>query len=430
VVVVATVCAFLIGTAVYLTLQSLALYGDGAYYLIRVVGDGRVFGLESRVFVNALQQAPLLLGRRLGITDMHSLAVLFGFGQLVVPALVWAGALVLARSSRFVFAILTLAAGVCASTTWLFGAHEAVFAVPLAILLAVLLWRPDPWSLGHAALAIAAALVLVRSHESLVLTSVILCPWAAWRALRSSGFVERWGCAAVAVLSAAAFVGVVTRSAEIAESPNATSLRRSILSLEPFALYVAAAASALLLVAALVPAGRKRLVLLGLGLLAGSVAVLVLATPPLDVYGPYAARGGAALVTLTVALALLLLWWRGSEWVDRRGAQSSFVLAAPVILACTLIVTLVPRAEHWSESLAAFQAHVAATPGVVPVDRVLPPNRREVVWGWTSASLSLVVRDSPESGVLVDTKPSYVPFPPRQARKQIDDEYTWRGGFP
>jgi hypothetical protein len=80
--------------------------------------------------------------------------------------------------------------------------------------------------------------------------------------------------------------------------------------------------------------------------------------------------------------------------------------------------------------LAVFRTQVTEATGVVPVDLVLPPNKREVVWGWTSASLSLVVRNSPESGVLVDTKPSYVPFPPRQARKQIDDEYTWRGGFP
>lgn len=429
-VVVATVCAFLIGVAVYLTLRSLALYGDGAHFLLRVVGSGSLYGPEPRTFVNAVHQAPLLLGLRLGITDMRSLALLLGLGQLVVPALIWAGALVLARASRFVFAMLTLAAGVCASTTWLFNVGEGTLAVPLAVLLAALLWRPNPWGPAHAALAIAAALVLVKSHESIVLASLVLCPWAAWRSVRSTGWAERWGCATVAALSAAACVGVATQRAEIADSPYAASLTRSILSLDPLALYVAAAASTLLLAAALVPPGRGRLGLFGLGLLAGSLAALILATPPNDVYGPYAARGGTALVAAAVAFALLLLWWRGLGWADVRGAPTGLVIAVPMALACALVATLIPRAERWSESLAAFRAQVAAAQGVVPVDRALPPNQREVVWGWTSASLSLVLRSSPESGVLVDAKPTYVPFLPRQARNQIDDKYTWRGFFP
>jgi hypothetical protein len=237
------------------------------------------------------------------------------------------------------------------------------------------------------------------------------------------------GCGAAAALLTVFLIGVTTQRTGLSHSPNAMSLRRSVLSLEPAALYVATAASALLLVGALMPAGRKRVVILGLGLLAGLITAVSLATPPLDVYGPYAARGGTALIALAITLVLLLLWWRGSEWSER-GDHSSFALASAVILACTLVTTLVPRAERWSESLSAFRTQVTAGRGLVVVDRVLPPNKSEVVWGWTSASLSLVVRDTPEARILVDAKPTYVPFLPDEGRRQIDDRYTWRGTFP
>ncbi len=58
--------------------------------------------------------------------------------------------------------------------------------------------------------------------------------------------------------------------------------------------------------------------------------------------------------------------------------------------------------------------------------RQASPDRREVVWGWTAASLSLLVRDDPANGVLVDGNPVYIPFPSEQAREQIPDAFTWR----
>ena len=64
--------------------------------------------------------------------------------------------------------------------------------------------------------------------------------------------------------------------------------------------------------------------------------------------------------------------------------------------------------------------------GLVPVDSVLPENRREVLWGWTSSSLSLIVRSNPDGAILYDRSPSYVPFLPSEAREQIPETYAWR----
>ena len=48
-----------------------------------------------------------------------------------------------------------MTAGLCAGMTWLANVSESVLAIPLTVLVAVLLWQPRPWRLGHATLAVA-----------------------------------------------------------------------------------------------------------------------------------------------------------------------------------------------------------------------------------------------------------------------------------
>jgi hypothetical protein len=92
-----------------------------------------------------------------------------------------------------------------------------------------------------------------------------------------------------------------------------------------------------------------------------------------------------------------------------------------------MVVVNVQPLRMWTRSLDAFRAEVEAAQGTVVVDAALPPDRRAVVWGWTSSSLSLLVRSRPDAGILVDRYPSLVPFPPSEARAQIGDEYIWGG---
>jgi hypothetical protein len=46
----------------------------------------------------------------------------------------------------------------------------------------VLLWLPRPWRIGDAVVALACALVLVKTHETIVFTSVVVVVWGALRA--------------------------------------------------------------------------------------------------------------------------------------------------------------------------------------------------------------------------------------------------------
>jgi hypothetical protein len=73
------------------------------------------------MFASYVRETPVLLGVRLGVTDLRMLALLLGVGQLIVLGLAWATAVVLARSSRLAFSIVVLAAGLCAGSTWMFS---------------------------------------------------------------------------------------------------------------------------------------------------------------------------------------------------------------------------------------------------------------------------------------------------------------------
>jgi hypothetical protein len=87
-VVVAT-CLLLLATASVLALGSIALAGDGSYYLVRMIDTERVFGPELRVLGNAVRQVPVLIAVRAGITDTHVLSVVLGLGLLLIPAVAW-----------------------------------------------------------------------------------------------------------------------------------------------------------------------------------------------------------------------------------------------------------------------------------------------------------------------------------------------------
>lgn len=244
--VILAVCAILVATASAAALRSLALAADGSYYLVRILGTPGVFGPESRTLVNAVRQAPLLLAGWLGVDATSSLAVVQGLGQLVLPALVWCLAVVVARHEAPVFVAVSTTGALCLGATLFFNVSESLLAVALTASVAVLLWQPRVWRGTDMALAVAASSVLVASYESTALTGVLLAGWAAWRALSASG-AERYAAALVAALSALSVAVAYSGTATETGSISARSSLYSIVSFEPAEFYVA-----LLAVAALV----------------------------------------------------------------------------------------------------------------------------------------------------------------------------------
>ena len=421
------VCALLVGAAVALTWQGLAIAADGSYYLVRILGTDSVYGPDLRVFANAVRQAPILVATAAGVTDTHVLTLVQGAGQLLLPAIAWSIAVALSRSDRVAFAAIAMTAGLCMGTTWFFNVSESVLAVPLTIVVAVLLWRPRAWRWGEAALAAAASTVLVASYESALVTGVVLAGWAAWRARRSSVRAETYGCVLVAALSLVSVLVAVAGTRTGASPAGSQSLLYFVVSLEPWPFYVALAGTATV-VAGLGPwlHGTLRRVTLGLG---GAALVVALSRLEPSMVTAFQARGGAAAAGLALSVFLLWRWIRTRSSPGEADTQMSthLLVAVPIVFVASMLAVNVQPVRSWSRSLDAFRSEVDRTDGMIEVPAVLPSNRRDVVWGWTSSSLSLLLRADPSAGVLIDRDPSFVPFPPSRAREQLGDEYTWRG---
>ena len=101
-------------------------------------------------------------------------------------------------------------------------------------------------------------------------------------------------------------------------------------------------------------------------------------------------------------------------------------LVASVAVVALLLLPSVMASEDWARSLDAFRREVGQGSGVAIADELLPPERRDVLFGWTASSLSLIVRGGPTDVVLVDRTPSLVPLPPEAPRSQLPDEFYWR----
>jgi hypothetical protein len=129
----------------------------------------------------------------------------------------------------------------------------------------------------------------------------------------------------------------------------------------------------------------------------------------------------------------VFLWWR---WIESQRAIAPppervrgdrLLAAVPVVVVAAMLAVNVQAVRSWSRSFDAFRAGVDEAQGVVTTTDALSPDERAVLWGWTGSSLSLIVRGRSDAGLLVDPDPSFVPFPPRDARNQLADAYTWGG---
>lgn len=418
------VCALLAGSAIVMTLQSLALAADGSYYLVRILGDQAVFGPDARLFTNAVRQAPVLASAQLGLSDTQLLTLAHGTGQLLLPAVVWSMAVLLARADRLVFSAVSMTAAVCAASTWYFSVSESVLAVPLTVLVAVLLWRPDAWGPHHAALGATASVVLVAGYETAVATGLLLAGWAGWRAAAARTRMDRSGSVLVsAAASASVLVGVVGLQ-DPSEAPSGQAFLYVLVSLMPGSMYVGLAGITLVVGGSLFSSGTPRRVAITAGALLIVTAALVYEG---TVTAAYEARAGATLASIVL---LLFLWWnwRNKRSIDtetRWGEEPLLPLFSVVAVGVLLTPALLASAD-WARSLDAFRAALTRTDGVALADEVLPAERQDVLYDWTSSSLSLIVRSRPTDGVLIDRNPSLVPFPPERAREQLSDDFSWR----
>jgi hypothetical protein len=406
-----------------MAMQGLALAGDGSYYLVHILGTNSIFDSRGpRMLANVVREMPVLLAARAGLVDTHALTVLLGVGQLVFPAIAWSVAIFLTRADRLVFCAVALSATLCALTTWLFNVSEGVLAVALTALLAVLMWR-HIWNWFDALTAIAVAVVLVASYETALVSGLVFAAWGVWRSRGATDPADRYGSFGVAALSLLSIVTAVIAMTRPGPG-NARSFVYFVVSVEPWGLFVALAGVVVLVGAmATMDAGRARAAVSGGGLL-----LLAVGIGGLDVttVTAFQARGGSAVAAVLLAGFLFWQWTVAIAGRARSRLIPTWLLVVPVLFAGVTAALLLSASTSWARSLSAFRSEVNRTERIAVAERVVPNGKQQVLWDWTAASLSLIVRRSASGGILVDRDPSYVPFVPRDARKQLDDSFVWK----
>lgn len=424
----AVVSALLIGGAIAMTWYGLAIAADGSYFLVEVLGAEGFWGPGQRILANAARQSPVVVATTFGVTDTHVLTLLYGGGQLVLTATAWSAAIFLCRADRTAFVVVATTAALCAGSTWLFSVSENVLAVPLTVLVSALLWQQRAWHWGHAVLAVSASTLLIASYETAVVTGAVLAAWAFLRARGARAPVDRYASALVAGTSAVSVVVAFLGASTGGPGPtHAGSFVYYLVSLAPWPFFVGLA-GVVALVGAIELGARPlaRWGLTGLGCLLLAVGV---AGADTTFAAAYEARGGASTAAFLVSVYLWRIWTRDPKGITRSAGATnvpSWLLLVPIVVAVVLMSAIVAVSRDWSEGLQAFRAAVDTETGLVVAQDVLAENERGALWDWTASSLSLIVRSDPDSAILYDPNPSYVPFVPSDAREQLPDVYTWR----
>ena len=418
-------CVLLVGMSIAMAVQAVALAADGAFELVLILESGDFYATQARMFGAYVHQGPVLVARHAGVTDTHVLAVLFGVGQVVVPAVLWSLAIVLTRRDRLVCAAVTLVAALCTTATWLAAVSPIVLIVPLTIVVAVVLWLPRTWRTRDLVLAIACCVVLLATYETALITGALLTAWALWRRHHATEWLERHGCIAVAALSTLSVLVAVEGTRSGRNPTHSQSFLYFLVSLEPWPFYVALAGIAAV-IAALGPWLSPILRRIALGAGTGALAVAAIGVRSSTVTA-FEARSGVAFAGLVLALFLLWRWIDGRPLTTGMRHGPALLVAIPVAVTAALVVASVRPLVEWSRSVDSFRESIENTSGVTDVTHVLPPARRQVLFDWTSTSLSLLLRSRPDAAILVDPSPAYVPFPPIEAREQLSDDYVWRG---
>ena len=227
-------------------------------------------------------------------------------------------------------------------------------------------------------------------------TGLVLTIWAAWRATTRP--VERDGPSrlrdrgsALRCLGDRRSLGHEHRSQPHAlRSPSSTSSSRSSRGRS-----TPHSPASPCVVAALGPwlDGLARAVVLVLGAAAIVVSVVAVAPDPVTALpGAWRLRDRRVRPGRLPLVAL-------DRGTPRRGrspglahTRDRLLVAIPVAFVAAMAIANAQPIRDWSRSLDAFRAEVDRTQGVADAIDVLPANRRDVLWGWTAASLSLVVR--------------------------------------
>jgi hypothetical protein len=416
------------------------LFGDAAWYLVKVLSDGEVVTFESglsvlyrtRWFAFHFTQDPMLWASELGVTSMTALSWIYGltmYGHRVVSLLLcW----IWLRDKRlFLFPLASLFAG--SINADLYIVSETHFLLSLVWPLFVLLLDAD-LTRGRRVWLVAIAIPALLAYESMLFFGPLLVVSAGLRARsRWSDVRDR-----ALLLALAAWFGLATVFALAASLwPRDASNRGSFLHGIPDALmrgHLGIAASILFIavvpiVVFLWPRNRKASVaLLAAPVVVGAVyAGRMFLDPGVIDFETHAyARGISALTPLPLCVMFMAF----TVPIVSAAFRSSLMpcLRAIAVLGVCQVVWTMGATVVWANMVTAMRFELARAPGIVPYEssvlsrrtfRGMPMEQLHMVW--PLLPMSIVLGGATDvSSVIFDERYPFAPFDPRHAEQLPD----------
>jgi hypothetical protein len=424
-------------------LASRGLFWDGASFLANMLETGRFHDFyPARTHVAWLTEAPTLLLVRMGVHDVHLLAMVFSATLLVIPAALYHLALARVRDRGALLAAMIAVVGIVHLPTSFFTVGEHIIAYALvAATVAIALTRRDGTRDG--ALMLGFGLVSIASYEATLYLGPITAAIVLWS---RRGWRDPTG-RMLALAAALAFLGaaVVSTSTTIRywHHEHFALVRAATFDFWQNLQFVIplAAVTAMGVVALAVPswlAGRGPVVT------AAALAVLLAVSPWLREVRPaaylfppshYVARTAAG----GLLAVLMLLSWLHVAWPKPLPGLLSVLHEPPAgrRLATAMVLLVLGGAvpeiwltRQWVDYLAWFRGVVTSHTGIVAASD-LPLEQwpyRMFTQQWTYPALSVLLRSAPGQGVVVAPNDyrSDFPFDPACGTIPRLDGYAWR----
>jgi hypothetical protein len=406
--------AFVLGTLLCVAVACAvcrSLYADGGYVVLGLLGKPMHYVDYDyhRSFASFIGQTPIFLGQRLGLSNVSAYGGLYTLAVDGLPLLAYVIALLLARNVPWLFAASALALAVFG-----FGANftnsEGNLFLGLAWLAGVVLALPGRRRFARGMVLSVLAFVLLRVYEGMLLAGPVLAAWAYIKARRTSEVEEKFGLLLATLLFGLACVIGFSSYVAPRDPGNAASFASSLFAyLRHPQLWLLLAAAAT--VGAIVSPTRVS-ALVAVIVAVVFAAVFFSAMLGLTGYGAYALyyeNRSFLVLTIPVALAGLavadLTRWHAVNVADRR------LVALLVPFAAVVAVDLL-GSVRWFAYMNAF-CDVLAEPQTASsgVAR-LKATGAVTGWGWTHPTLSILLRRSNSSALVMDEPGNWQPFDP------------------
>ncbi len=402
------------------TYFALGLYADGSSYTYQILTSKQFFAWDNaRAFAQFINQTPIVLLIKYGVTDLNYLIRTYSFGLVAIPLGFWLAAMMeqmhtdLFWGLVIAFVLTYLNCGFLA-----IGEFNLVYAMT-AYAAAILLSRKD-LGIIRGLVLVLISISLTRCYETMACLGPLLFAICLIRFQKCSILLEKAVLLISAFFFAASFGVSIMYILYPRDGGNLHSAKHIGWLIHSFHFFYISAMPLLFLATCFLKQKWIKMLALILSLL---LSFWYLGHPDFwntpQRYGGYRAFSGLLLFFAIGAMALIFFYRKEKSLVN--------VVYAPLIPLFLFISLLIPfflQSFGFFKWLGIYEQEVLANHGVVlTVNSKILQNNNIYDTLWTNPSLSVVLRGDQKGAIFVSPGKGWAPFDPHQVPDDILKSY-------